>query len=91
MTLVQLARDRFTVVWGVLVAATLMSWYLGTDHGFSSHVAVTTLVLVVALAKARLVGRYFMDLRQAPARLRGLFDVYCVAVCGVLLGIYYFA
>lgn len=90
-TMLRLAHDRFAAVWGVLVAATLVSWYFGTDHGFSSHAATTTLVMVVAFAKVRLVGLYFMDLRGAPRELRGLFEAHCLVVCTVILGIYHLA
>ena len=88
--MLNLMRDRYTAVWGALVAASLVSWYFGTDHNVSS-LASSTLIVVVALAKVWLIGRYFMDLRAAPAALRRGFDFYCVALCGALLGIYHFA
>jgi hypothetical protein len=31
------------------------------------------------------------ELRSAPAWLRGAFEGYCVLICGVLLGLYFFA
>lgn len=86
-----LLRAPFTVVWLVLIAATLASWYLGTDHGFSSTAATTVVVMLVAFAKVRLVGLYFMELRDAPLPLRLVFEGYCVAACGAVLGIYLFA
>jgi hypothetical protein len=79
-----------TAVWLLLVAATATSWFLGTDHGLpvSDPSLIGVAILVVAVVKVRLVGTYFMELRDAPAVLRSLFNLYCVAVLGVLLGLY---
>jgi heme/copper-type cytochrome/quinol oxidase subunit 4 len=90
-TILRLAHDRFTAAWLVLVGATLISWLVGTDHGFDSHTATTTLIMIVAFVKARLVGLYFMELQGAPLPLRGIFEGYCLAVCGMVLGIYHLA
>ncbi|WP_028933750.1 cytochrome C oxidase subunit IV family protein [Pseudonocardia spinosispora] len=87
-TLNVLLRTRITVVWVALVAATLLSFWLGTDHGLSSTEARTILILVVAFVKVRFVGLYFMELRAAPVVLRSLFEGYCLLVCVVLLGLY---
>ena len=83
-----LLRARFTAVWFVLIAATLLSFWLGTDHGLDSATARTVLILVVAFIKVRFVGLYFMELRDAPLVLRGLFESYCLVVCGFLIGLY---
>ena len=61
---------RLTVVWLVLVAATLLSWYFGAGHGIGSSPTATALVLVIAFAKVRLIGLDFMELRAAPIWLR---------------------
>jgi hypothetical protein len=89
--LTPLLRTRTTAVWSVLVTATVVSWWLGTDHGLSgtgSHSGASVVVLLVAFFKIRLVGLYFMDLRAAPLILRGLFEGYCATVCVVVLGLY---
>jgi caa(3)-type oxidase subunit IV len=83
-------RNTFTVVWAVLVLATVVSWFFGNDHGIDDHSVVTTLVLVIAFVKARLVGMHFMELRFAPPALRIAFEVWCVASCLLLLGFYHF-
>jgi heme/copper-type cytochrome/quinol oxidase subunit 4 len=88
---VTLLRAPFTAVWVVLVAATLLSFWLGTDHGLSSATARAVVILVVAFVKIRLVGLHFMELRAAPLALRALFEGYCVVVCLGLIGFYLFA
>lgn len=82
-----LLRTRVSVVWLVLIAATLVSWGVGTDHGIAAELA-TVVVLVVAFVKVRLVGMYFMELKAAPAPLRLAFECYCVVVCAALIAMY---
>lgn len=86
VTWTDLLRTRATAVWSVLIAATLVSWWLGTDHGFGDdHRAAGVAILLVAFFKARLVGLYFMELRQAPIALRAVLEGYCVVVCAALI------
>jgi len=86
-------RTRATGVWLILVLATSLSWLLGTDGGLSDHGhrLASVAILAVALFKVRLVGLYFMDLRNAPAVLRGLFEGYCVAVCAATISLFLLA
>jgi len=83
-----LLRGPFMVVWFILIAATLLSWHLGADHGIQNHRIATVLIMLVAFIKVRFVGLYFMELRDAPARLRLLFEMHCVVVCSVVEGVY---
>jgi hypothetical protein len=86
--LAPLLMTRTTAVWFLLILATLTSWRLGTDHGLGSHEAASVAIVVVAFVKVRLVGLYFMELREAPVVLRGLFEAYCLAVCTLVLAMY---
>lgn len=88
-----LVRSNATIAWAVLTALTVVSWALGTGHGFSgdNHVPASLVIFVVAIFKVRLVGLYFMELRNAPVPLRGVFEGWCVAVLGLLTGMYLFA
>lgn len=85
----ELLRGPFAIVWLGLIGATLLSWYLGADHGVHNHHVVTTLILIVAFVKVRFVGLYFMELRDAPRRLRALFEMHCVIVCTAMLTVYF--
>lgn len=88
-TPVELLRSSATVVWLFLVAATVVSWALGTDHGFvEDTTAASTIVLVVAFVKVRFVGLYFMELKDAPLPLRALLEIWCLAVCALTLGFF---
>jgi hypothetical protein len=83
------ARSRAGVSWLVLIAATLVSYALGADHGIGS--ATVVVVLGIAAIKIRLVGLDFMELRSAPLPLRALFEGYCLVLWAVLSGLYVFA
>lgn len=79
-------RNRAGFSWLLLVAATVISWALGADHGTGSMVALV--VLAIAALKVRLVGLDFMELRHAPIPLRAAFEFYCLAIWAVLAGLY---
>jgi hypothetical protein len=84
-----LLRDRITAVWAVLMAATLVSWLLGTGHRIGATGA-GIIILLVAFVKVRFVGRTFMELRRAPVPLLMLFEVWVVVVCVVAIGLFVF-
>lgn len=86
MSVPTLFRARSTVVWAILVVATLVSWAVGSEHGTGSAIALV--VLGVAMIKVRFVGLDFMELRRAPSLLRAVFESYCVALWCVLAGMY---
>jgi hypothetical protein len=86
-----LVRTNATLVWFVLTALTVVSWALGTDHGFGGHHVTASLAIVaVGIFKIRLVGLHFMELRTAPLLLRGIFEGYCVVLFGLLTGMFLF-
>jgi len=86
----QAARST-TVVWAVLSAITVVSWWLGPAHHSgppAPSTAITVAVLALGLFKARLIIRHFMEVRTAPLWLRVSTDVWLVALWGGVLGIY---
>jgi hypothetical protein len=85
-SVVQFVRNRAGLSWLLLIAATIISWAVGAEHGTGSGVAV--LVLAIAAIKVRLVGLDFMELRSAPTILRAVFECYCVAIWAVLSAVY---
>jgi hypothetical protein len=81
-------RSRAGVSWVVLLAATLLSYALGAEHGVGS--AVVVVVFGIAAIKVRLIGLDFMELRSAPLPLRVAFEAYCLVLWAVLSGLYLF-
>lgn len=84
-------RNRVTAVWLFLVVATVVSWMLGTDHGVSSEKVAGVAVLAIAVVKVRLVGLYFMELRDAPTVLRSMMEVYSFGIGAMMVGLYLYA
>lgn len=84
-------NKRLLVVWVVLAAFTLS--YLWIDHSLSGSLrpsaVVTSSVIVIALIKVRIIFREFMEVRQAPALLCRLTDVWVVLIAAGLFGSYF--
>lgn len=84
-----LVQNYASRVWLILTVLTVISWTLGTEHGFGDHHMPASLAIItVAVFKIRLIGLYFMELRDAPLALRGIFEAYCVVLFGLLTGMY---
>ncbi|MGB9224191.1 cytochrome C oxidase subunit IV family protein [Mycobacterium sp.] len=75
-------NKRLLVVWLILASLTLT--YLWIDHAVDGSlrpsVMVTSSVIVIALIKVRIIFREFMEVRQAPALLCRLTDVWVVLI-----------
>jgi hypothetical protein len=85
MMMVSTISRSALLAWAALVAATCVSWLLGSD---ASAKAGTVAVLVLAFLKTLTVGEVFMELHQAPNALRLVFMGWCVVVPTVLIGMY---
>lgn len=86
MTAQNLLKNRAGASWLFLIAATIVSWAVGAEHGTGSLVAV--LILGIAAVKVRLVGLDFMELRYAPIALRAAFEAYCLGMWALLSALY---
>ena len=75
-------RTRITLVWALLVGATLFSFETQTLGGAA---VARTVILVIAFAKVLMVGREFMELRHAPPLLLWLFQGWAALTCLALL------
>lgn len=82
-----LLRSPITVVWTVLIAATVVSFVLG-QHPAEESTGASVVILLIAFVKVRFVGLYFMELRDAPMGLRGVFEGYVVLVCAAVVAMY---
>ena len=73
--------------WLVLVAATLITWYLG-EVGAAGTAAIVAM-LAIAIVKGRLVILDFMELRAAPRLWRFLLEGWLIVVGGLILLAYW--
>jgi hypothetical protein len=84
------ARRRSLAVLLLLVAITL--GYLALDYsagGQRASTVVTTTAIVLALVKARLIFQEFMQVRNAPALLCRLTDLWLALIGTTLLATYF--
>lgn len=81
---------RTTLVWLLLMLATLMSWHLGHDAAPGAQRGrASVAILIIALVKARFVFLEFMELRGAPLPLRLAFEAWAALVCVALIALYW--
>jgi hypothetical protein len=82
-----LLRSRITLVWVILVGATMLSWEMG--HGaFDDLRYARVAVIVVGFIKVRYVILDFMEIRHAPWFIRLVGESWVVVVCVVLIALY---
>lgn len=82
-----------TVVWIVLSAITIGSWWLAPGRSGVAAVPstpITAVVVLLGFIKCRLIIRYFMEVRTAPQWLRWATDGWLVALWAAVLIIYLF-
>jgi hypothetical protein len=86
-----LLRTRVTLIWSVLIAATILSWEMG--HGFGSldvrHAGV--IIILVAFIKVRFVILDFMEIRNAPLYMRLVGEAWVVLLCSTLCALFWSA
>ena len=74
------------ISWAALVVLTLISYWVGTDHGLTNKDAACAALLAVAIGKVYLIGSEFMELRHADLRLLRAFQGYCAVLAVGLIG-----
>jgi hypothetical protein len=86
-------KRRALIAWLTLSAITLA--YLALDRSvdgqgtYRASSVVTTVAILLALVKARYIFREFMQVRNAPALLRRLTDLWVLLIGAALLGSYF--
>jgi len=80
-------HTRLLLTWFGLSAITLLAWWLGAHHSsgpLKPNVAVGLGAIAITAIKVLVIMREFMDVRNAPARLRfgslGLLVIFVVAM-----------
>jgi caa(3)-type oxidase subunit IV len=84
-----LMRAPASVAWLALCGLTVLSWMLGTGTDLGQDQLFASLAIIaVAVFKIRLIGLYFMELREAPKIMRVVMEVYCAALLVLLAGLF---
>jgi len=82
-----LFKGRIALVWLGLTIVTLISWQISHagEGGLRPDLTLTMAVIVIAVIKARVVLREFMEVGHASRWLRVLSDVWVVGLPVVIL------
>jgi hypothetical protein len=84
---------RLVAAWAFLAGITLLAWWIGAHHGtgpLHPDAAVAISAIAITLIKVRVILREFMDVKNAPARLKRITDAW-LAVFGAAMLFAYFA
>lgn len=76
-----LGLSHMTWAWGLLMAITLLAWWLGT----AEQSLVVLGVIVTACLKVWIIAYQFMELKIAPAPLRSGFLVWVISIGAILI------
>ncbi len=84
-------KNPLTLVWAILTLSTIASWFISQsgDMEFQINAWATFGVLVIAIVKAQLVIRYFMEVRFAPRWLKLTMVSWTSVLLVLLLGFYW--
>ncbi|MDX1504214.1 MAG: cytochrome C oxidase subunit IV family protein [Spongiibacter sp.] len=74
-----------THIWLSLMALTLCSWLLSAGPDVATGTIATAVIIGIAVIKARMVMRYFMEVKSAPLWLRRGTDVWAGVMFAALL------
>jgi hypothetical protein len=80
--------SRTTLVWALLVGATMLSWALGHGIGFRSARTAGAVIIVVTFVKVRFVILEFMEIRHAPRWMRFVGEAWIVVIATLLIGLF---
>ena len=80
-----LLLSRTSLIWLLLVGATILSFELGHGVGLDDATAAGAAILIVSFIKVRLVILDFMEIRDAPRWMRIVGEIWVVLVCAVLI------
>ncbi|MFA5632223.1 MAG: cytochrome C oxidase subunit IV family protein [Porticoccaceae bacterium] len=83
-----LVISRTTLIWLLLLGATLLSWEMGHGIGLDEVKHASIAIIIVSFVKVRFVMYEFMELREAPLFMRLLTDGWIIATTGVLIMLY---
>lgn len=83
-----LLRTRTTVVWLVMVVATILSYAMGDGIGVSDATVAGIAIIAISLLKFRFILFDFMELRGAPAAMRRTGDIWIALLAVALIGLF---
>lgn len=88
--MVRIVKSRITLLWLVLLAATLVSWEAVEGIAWLHHPRLAGAVVVgIAFIKARYIMLDFMELRDAPPPMRLFAEAWWLLVGGIVIAAFW--
>lgn len=87
--MLNILRSRATLIWLMLVTATLISWSMNEGLGFSNHRIASVAVILIAFFKIFFVMMDFMELRGAPLFMRAIAGTWITVVGTTLCSLFW--
>lgn len=85
-----LSLNRAAVLtWAFLVCASIATGLLIEGKSFSPALALS-LIMVIAVFKARMIVLHYMELKHSPLAWRLAFELWVLAAASLILGIWLF-
>ncbi|MGV6807574.1 MAG: cytochrome C oxidase subunit IV family protein [bacterium] len=81
-------KTKETLVWALLVAMTLLSWYFSSGESQRVVNSSAVAILVIAFVKVRFVVMHFMEVGTAARPLRLMLEAWIALVLGLVLVFY---
>lgn len=85
-----LLLTRTSLVWLLLMSATAVSWYMSTLPTVDVVIGGSSMILLIAFFKVRLVVVHFMEAGHAPAILRFTSEIAIAVACLLVLAFYHY-
>lgn len=85
-------KNKFTYVWILLIAITLISWTLADSYiaGDTKAASIFTIIIILlAFFKVAMVVWHFMEIKIAPLPLKVILTVWIIGVCAAILFLYF--
>jgi hypothetical protein len=85
-------RTRLAYALLLIVAVTVLSWFLGTGgggHPMKANLAISAAVIFIALLKVRVIMREFMEVGLAPLWVRRSSDAWLVLFFAALFIVHF--
>ncbi len=76
---------RYTLIWGLLILLTAITWSVSFYSGEIFNLKGQTVIILLAFVKIRLVLWNFMEVKSSPRLLRVFCDSWIILTCGVFL------
>lgn len=85
-------RSRLFLAWLLLSAITILAWWIGMRHDgtpLQPQASVGLSAMAITLIKVRIIMREFMDVKDAPKKLKHITDLWLILFILIMIVFYF--